>query len=986
MTGPTARRAATDALLLAVFALSGFAGLAYELLWIRDFSFLLGSTVQTLSAVLAAYMAGLAAGSWASGRWADRATAPLVVYAALEAGIAVSALGLDLLFHGVLSRLGAVSAGQEGAGVALLARFALTLVLLFVPTACMGATFPLLARRLAGNARNRGLRVGVLYGANALGAAAGCLLTGFLLIPRAGTIHTTWLAAALNLSAAVLALVAHRVSRERPAPLHPAPAPDSGLHGDARFLTAGMFASGALCMAYEILYSRFLGYIVGNRVHAATIMLAVFLAGIPIGSLIGGRFADRLRREPLWFSLLQLSTGLHAAVVVLWFPEILSWMRLAVDLAGPTTAWGAAMLRMGEAAVLLLPPALAAGALYPVAIHGIARAGGSVARASSRIYAANTLGCVLGSLLTGLVAIPLMGAWAALLTASLASILLGFRWLAPDASGPAPRRMVSAAAVAGCALLVLTLAARDHRYPWDRAGLELVFAEEEPAGLVTAWKDGRGGYALFADNTEISYPIGSYTASSEVETLQAHLPLLLHPAPHRVLVIGLGFGITSGAFATSSRIDSVETVEYLAGVIRAAPQFRTFNYDVTRNPKSVLIAGDGRHYLARARDAYDIITSNVTGPEMPGSAVCYTREYFELARRALRPGGLLVVHAFGRDRAITFHTLAVVFPHVLGFRSFHEGVFLVASMTPVPLDPASIDARLAADPGVRRWAERSTLTSGAGVRERMVLTEPDFLALAGAPGLPVNSDITPVVEYGLPSDGQAIFSSSFSPARSAASDRVAVVTVASASALRRVAHRRDLHGIVVATLGGNLVEWNSAPAADRATDALARRGVRVVSLAGANAGGPALRRAGHALHLRGLHAIGSGANAERARLPAVVAEDGLRIAFLSYDLTGPSGRWATRRAPGTTHADLRGIRADIRDALGSADAVVVLLHGAASEHDSRAVIEAGALIVLGDARDRPARSVHYRNGMILTGPRRPARITLNRRGVLHTTL
>src|SRR5207249_2814839 len=127
-------------------------------------------------------------------------------------------------------------------------------------------------------------------------------------------------------------------------------------------------------------------------------------------------------------------------------------------------------------------------------------------------------------------------------------------------------------------------------------------------------------------------------------------------------------------------------------------------------PKSVLIAGDGRHYLARARSAYDIITSNVTGPEMPGSAVCYTREYYELARRALRPGGLLVVHAFGRDRAVTFHTLASVFPHVLGFRSYQQGYFLVASLQPVVIDPAEIGARLAADPGVRAWAPRSGLT------------------------------------------------------------------------------------------------------------------------------------------------------------------------------------------------------------------------------------------------------------------------------------
>jgi len=986
MTASRAPRAAADALLLAVFALSGFAGLAYELLWIRDFSFLLGSTVQTLSAVLAAYMAGLTAGSWAAGRWADRAAAPLVVYAALEAGIAASALGLELVFHGVLAGLGAVSAGQEGAGLALLARFGLTFVLLFIPTACMGATFPLLARRLAGTARHRGLRVGVLYGANALGAAAGCLVTGFVLIPRAGTIRTTWLAAALNLAAAVLALLAHRMSRETPPPRHAAPAHDSALSDEARFLTAGMFASGALCMAYEILDSRFLGYIVGNRVHAATVMLAVFLAGIPVGSLIGGRFADRLRREPLWFSLLQLATGLHAAVIVFWFPEILSWMRLAVELAGPTTPWNAALLRMLEASVLLAPPALAAGALYPVAIHGVARAGGSVARASSRIYAANTLGCVLGSLLTGLVAIPLLGAWAALLTASLGSILLGFRWLAPDAGAPTPRRLLSAAAVAGLALLLLARAARDHRYPWDRDGLELVFAEEEPAALVTAWKDGRGGYALFADNTEISYPIGSSTASSEVETLQAHLPLLLHPAPHHVLVVGLGFGIASGAFAASSRVDTVETVEYLAGVIHAAPQFRTFNDDVTRNPKSVLIAGDGRHYLARARNAYDIITSNVTGPEMPGSAVCYTREYFELARRALRPGGLLVVHAFGRNRAITFHTLAQVFPHVLGFRSFHEGVFLLASLQPVSLDAAAIDRRLAEDPGVRRRSERSSLTSGAALEERVALTEAAFLALANAPGLPVNTDVTPVVEYGLPPDGQAVFASSFSPVRTAACDRVAVVTLTTTSALRRNARRGNQRGIVVTALGGNLTEWTAAKRATRAADDLAARGVRVVSLAGADAGGAALLRAGRALHARGLHAIGSGADAARARLPAIVVDDGLRVAFLSYDLAQPSSRWAKPHSPGTTHANARSIRADIREALDSAEAVVVLLHGPASERDSRSLIEAGAAVVLVDARGRPAWPDRYRNGIILTAPRRPARITLNRRGILHTTL
>lgn len=232
-----------------------------------------------------------------------------------------------------------------------------------------------------------------------------------------------------------------------------------------------------------------------------------------------------------------------------------------------------------------------------------------------------------------------------------------------------------------------------------------------------------------------------------VQKLQAHLPMLLHPDPKRVLVVGLGFGVTPGSCASYKGVDQVDCVEIFDGAVRAAPLFKDWNRDVVNQPKIHLVSGDGRYFLRHASAPYDVIASNLTGSDLPGSATCYTKEFFELAKSHLAPGGLFLAHAYGPDRYVTVKTLMSVFPHMLAFQAYHGTYYLIASMTPVRIDDKQIMRKLLSDPVAREDARKAGIFGPADVHHELLFDEKD--ALARTKELPdgLNTDDLPILEY-----------------------------------------------------------------------------------------------------------------------------------------------------------------------------------------------------------------------------------------------
>ncbi|HVZ79465.1 MAG TPA: fused MFS/spermidine synthase [bacterium] len=736
-----------------LFFFSGFSALIYETLWIRDFAFLLGSTTYTLSVVLAAYMAGLAMGSLTASRLALGARRPILTYALLEIGVGLCGLGVRWVFQNVLKDLGPIGVlNNENLGP-MLTRFLLSFAVLFPSTFLMGATLPFLTRFFPEADRKDGSFLGLLYGLNTLGAACGCFVTGFFLMRLDGMARSTYWAVGINLAVGLGALALGALAREYSrkegdAPKRGPQKIDSAFsHPTTRFLLIAFCLSGFTSLSYEILYSRFLGYILGNRVYASSALITTFLLGIALGSLAVGWFIDRFGGELVLFSLFQVVVGLCGFLTLLYFPEILERIKLYEAAREFTDPWDYVRARFLEAFLLLVAPAFCFGAIFPSVIKYLHRGEGELPGVTGKAYSVNTLGCILGSLVTGFFVIPAFGTYYGMAVLASLSLLLGHRLLAPRwEAAPAWRKGVSVLVPLVLVLTGIGRAKASDRYPWPRKDMTRTFAYEDASTLVTAY-DGPLGQYLYADDTMLSFPIGPRSRATLVQKLQGHLPMLLHPDPKRVLVVGLGFGVTPGSCAAYSCVDRVDCVEIFNGVVKAAPLFKGPNRDVVDQPKVHLVSGDGRYFLRHAPAPYDVIASNLTGSDLPGSATCYTKEFFELARAHLAPGGLFLVHAYGPDRYVIVKTLMSVFPHLMGFGAYHGTYYLVASMDLVRINDKRILKRLLSDPTAREDAHRAGIWGPADVHKDLLFDEKEAARRTAKLTDELNTDDLPILEY-----------------------------------------------------------------------------------------------------------------------------------------------------------------------------------------------------------------------------------------------
>jgi spermidine synthase len=762
-----------NSVFILLFFLSGFSGLIYEILWIRDFAFILGNSVYTISAVLSAYMAGLAAGSFAASRYVKRFPRPLILYGFMEMGVAVSGLGVFLLFNGVIKNLGPIGVLNNENFVPILERFLVTLGILLVPTFLMGGTLPCLAQHFYQREEKVGLALGGLYGLNTLGAALGCFFTGFFLIRLLGTKETTFLAVGLNFSIGLAGFLlawifrkSYMSTQEKTKQTGKA-GPTSLLMSRnyspaaARFLILAFLLSGYTCLSYEIIYSRFLSFVLGNRVYASSTLITAFLFGIALGSLLVGFLIDRWGGEIRLFSWLEILIGLVTGATVIYFPQLMNFIKGLEKSHGVVAGWPLVQWRFTEAFLILLIPALSFGAIFPSVIKYLKHWETHLSTSTGRAYAFNTLGCILGSLLTGFVVIPWLGAYSAMIVVSVLSILLGHRFLAPAwESSPWWRRALSASLALGIAIGLCWTAWQKKDYPWEREGQKPLFTYEDANGLVTTYPCALG-YSLWADDTPLSFPIGPTSRAAQVQKFEAVLSLLVDPDPKDVLVIGLGFGITSGAFAQYDSLQSLETVEIFKGVLKAAPIFKDYNDDVVHAPKSALISGDGRYFLLHTQKLYDIIASNLTGPDLPGSASCYTLEYFKLARQKLKPKGLFLAHVYGRSSDIIFKTLGEVFPHTMGFKAYTNSYFVLCSVEPFDLNKSLVRKRLKENKTFKMEARGAGIFDFEDLKKMRLISEKFIPRLVKDKHIPVNTDIEPVIEYSFDPKEKNLFYSHF---------------------------------------------------------------------------------------------------------------------------------------------------------------------------------------------------------------------------------
>ncbi len=641
--------------------LSGAAALAYEVVWIRLLSLSLSITVYSLTTVLCAFMGGLALGSGLASAVADGIRRPLVAFAAAEIGIAICGLALPSALQG----LGPAYAGFHdllGGEGALLgaARFLLAAGLLLVPCTLMGFTLPVLCRLVIDREGIAGGAAGALYAANTLGAVVGCIAAGFALIPAVGLFATSAGAALVNLGVAAAALALR--SRFELAPV--AAARRAELPPDAWLAAAAFAISGFAAMGYEVLWTRALEHYTHNSTYAYTAMLAVFLGGIGLGSAAGARIADRVRSPLLALAGLQLGV---AASVVVGLRVFMSFERLVpavTEALGGLSSWPRVVaLLFAEASVTMLGTTLLLGATFPVVVRLAVGRLDAVGRSVGFVYLANTLGSIAGALAVGFLVLPALGVRGSFLALVCLGLALAAALALREPRRPASRAVLSGAVACGAGALVLLPPTLFQDQYAARFGRLLFYREEvTDTVMVTEAADG---------SRVIRYADGRGTAGTPTfreDRMYAHIPLLLHRGPSRVLQIGFGVGNTLSSTLVHP-IAAVDCVELSPGVVDAEGFFRATNRDPLADPRARLVIGDGRNFVLTTHARYDVIRMDPPELHTAGVVNLYTREFFELALSRLAPHGIFSVWINAvmtpmDDIRLLLRTLADVFPHV----------------------------------------------------------------------------------------------------------------------------------------------------------------------------------------------------------------------------------------------------------------------------------------------------------------------------------
>jgi len=711
------------------FFLSGAAGLIYEVCWIRRASLVFGSTIFALSTVLAMFFLGLALGSAFFGRVSQRLARPLRTYALLEVGLAALALTSVPAFEAADRLYGiAYRSFGDGGGGLWLARIGLVALVLLPPTFLMGGTLPLFCRQFV-VARDRiASPVGFLYALNTLGAAAGCAAAGFVLIPKLGVRNAILVGAALNLAAAV-GVSLMRVPGEFPG-REPAPPPRRRPAARREAALVLAFLAGFVALGNEVLWTRYLGLLVRNTITTYTVTLTVVLLGIVLGSALASRFYDRTTKRAAILGVLHVLSGLL----------VLALMTL------PAALWKGMRLELSIYVVLLLPPAVLSGASFPLLVRlwvdDPSRAGAGV----GRITAFNTLGGIVGSLGIGLVALPVMGLQRSLLAATALSLATGFvAWWVLD---PARRRIWVPATVATLTLWFAIPKLSGTRVPAD-------FLADR--GALVEYREGlQSNLAVVRDQKRLVLEIDRWWQGENRKTHQimaAHLPMLLHPRPRRVLVVGVGVGQTASRMAMYDieRLDAVDIEPVVFDLIRS--HFETRWLD---DPRTRVIREDGRNYLMHTDSRYDVISLEVGQIFRPGVASFYTEEFYRRARERLAPGGVLsqFVPLPFLSRASfqsLVRTFLEVFPQSTLWYNTSELLLLGWNGDSWRLDPArlralSSDSAIRSDLSYSHWGGAEYRLNRPSAFLASFLSGPGGLRALAA-GAPILHDDRPVLEY-----------------------------------------------------------------------------------------------------------------------------------------------------------------------------------------------------------------------------------------------
>ena len=754
------QRSHVAAVFLLFFA-SGFGGLVYEVLWMKELGLLFGNTSYAAATTLAAFFTGIAAGGFFIGRYVSNARQPLRIYALLEAGVTVSALLYFLLldtYHLIYMPL--FEWFGPGHPLFIAAKFLLAAGVLFPPAFFMGGTLPAMSQHLVRNAATLGKTASVLYATNTFGAALGALCAGFFL-PRFLGFTNAYLVA-ISITGTV-ALIAWILSRKLPSSasqiIRETASPESDHTGFS--LSPGnirnlALLSGFVTLALEVLWTRMFAQVLQNSVYTFTIILVIFLIALAIGSVLA-RILIQKNFNPVIvvFGLLvsgALTTGLTPTV----FLSVTNEMAFF----GKGLAWNDYVLNVFmAAATIMLVPGILLGSLFPYLFRISQRYATAAGSAIGDLAAINTVGAIFGSIAAGFFMLDLLGLWHSIQLLALIYLVAGL-----FITTRLPGGKLAAAAVPVFGVIVLLTV-------FDVINLPKVSIDpdKKKERLIDVIEGSAATVAVIERPTTTKIKVNNYygiggTGDHKNEERQAHLPLLIHPNPKSVFFLGMGTGITAGA-ALQHPVDRIIVAELLPEVVTLTQRhISPWLHGLYEDPRASVIVEDGRNYLLGTDDHFDVIIADLFLPWKAGTGSLYSREHFQTARSRLNPAGIyaqwLPLFQTSREDFNTIaRTMLEVFPRVTLWRSKFSArvpiLLLVGHTDSEPLDTSIVVKQLdminrdvPADHSEKEIGKAAVPASDDAFLLHYAgnLTRASRLAGQGA----INTDDKPRIEYNAP--------------------------------------------------------------------------------------------------------------------------------------------------------------------------------------------------------------------------------------------
>lgn len=691
-------------LLFVLFAASGFSGLIYESIWARYLQLFLGHAAYAQTLVLVIFMGGMAVGAWLAGRYSHRWRNLLLCYAVVEGLIALFGVAFHTVFVGAMGIVFESIIPNLGSPILVQSvKWSFAALLILPQSLLLGMTFPLMSTALVRRfPESSGRAISMLYFTNSLGAALGVLVAGFALIAWSGLPGTILTAAGINVWLGLLVWVLSRVPDYQAPPFEPVSSPARVSAPSAFLLIAAI--TGTASFMYEIGWIRMLSLVMGSSTHAFELMLSAFILGLALGSLwIRGRI-EKIKEPMMFLGIVQVAMGALALATIATYGATFDWMSLLLKTVTQTQSGYIAfnVASHAIAMVIMVPTTFCAGMTLPLITYHLL-AGGVGEGAIGRVYAANTLGAIVGVVLTVHVALPLLGLKGVIVAGAALDILLGIYII--HRLAPSTQRQRYAIAGAGAASLLLAVVFTELDATRMAAG---VFrngeATIEPNSEVIYHRDGKTAtVSVIRYETSLTLstngkadasigttpdPQGAGNGDHQTQVLLGAIPVAVRPDARTAAVIGFGSGLSTHVLLGSPTMERVTTVEIEAAMIEGAREFMPYVARAFEDSRSVVVIEDAKTFFASGQQLYDVIVSEPSNPWVSGVAGLFSREFYAMVKRHLTPGGVFCqwIHLYEIDMALVATVLLALeesFPHYDIYAANDVDLLIIASDQPV---------------------------------------------------------------------------------------------------------------------------------------------------------------------------------------------------------------------------------------------------------------------------------------------------------------